>query len=85
VDWLIDTRITIRAVTVRPLLDRGEAHRSRIAPIDGGPRRAIEDGDKAGLLAVERVLSESRARSFRARAQAMIAPPCVILREGSFY
>jgi hypothetical protein len=41
--------------------------------------------DDAGLLAVERVLCESRARSFRARAQAMTAPPRVILREGSFY
>jgi hypothetical protein len=41
--------------------------------------------DEADLLAVERVLYESRARSLRARAQAMTASPRVILREGSFH
>jgi hypothetical protein len=41
--------------------------------------------DDAGLLAVERVLSESRARSLRSRAQAMTEPPRVILREGAFH
>ncbi len=41
--------------------------------------------DDAGLLDVERVLSESRARSLRARAQDMTEPPRVILREGSFH
>ncbi len=34
---------------------------------------------------LERVLPGSRACSLRARAQAMIAPPRVILREGSFH
>lgn len=41
--------------------------------------------DDPGVLAVERVLCESRARSLRSRARAMTEPPCVILREGSFH
>ncbi len=41
--------------------------------------------DDAGLLGVERVLSESRARSLRSRARTMTEPPRVILREGSFH
>lgn len=41
--------------------------------------------DDAGLLGVERVLSDPRARSLRSRAQAMTEPPRVILREGSFH
>jgi hypothetical protein len=36
-------------------------------------------------LVLRRILTSSRSRSFRARAQAMLAPPRVILREGAFH
>ena len=41
--------------------------------------------EKIGPLVLEHVLESSRVRSLRARAQAMIAPPAVILREGAFH
>jgi hypothetical protein len=44
--------------------------------------RALDD---IGPLLTERVLSEPRIRSLRSRAEAMLAPPRVILREGSFH
>lgn len=36
-------------------------------------------------LLLKQILSDSRARSLRSRAQAMIDPPSVILREGAFH
>lgn len=41
--------------------------------------------EKIAPLVLEHVLESSRVRSLRARAQAMIAPPAVILREGAFH